>query len=106
MSYTTIYDTDNQSQVVVIEQLFRQRQIDYRIIDDPEDASVPSGVRVQVRREQVGRAKDILKENGFLGNPRPGPGAQQTKSFWWYLFAGLLVVILVSVLINWYLDAD
>lgn len=103
MNYVTIYNTRNESEVVVIEQLFRQRQIEYRIINEPANNPVLEGKKVQVRDGQVDRAKGILKENGILGAPKPEPDSKETTRFWWFLLVALLAVILVSVLINWFL---
>lgn len=104
MNYITIYTTRNKNEEVVIEQFFRQRQIDYRILKAPISPAVPEGAKVQVVGKDVERAKNVLKENGILGRPQPAPESKQTTGFWWYFLFVLLAVIVASVLINWFWD--
>lgn len=103
MNYVTIYNTRNENEAIVIEQLFRQRQIDYRIINEPANNPVHEGKKVQVKEDQTEQAKGILKENGFFGTPKPEPDSKEVTKFWWFLLIALLAVIVVSVLINWFL---
>ena len=101
MEYTTIFTTLQQNQVVIIRHLFKEYGLDFRVLDQSVDNAIPAGVRVQVVHNQVGKAKETLKENGFFGTPEPKPEGKIMRRFWLYLLLGLLVLIIVSVLLNW-----
>lgn len=100
MKYVTIYDTPQQNRVTIIRHLFTEHQLDFRIFDESTNSAIPVGVRVQVREDQVERARNILRDNGFLGTPMPRPQDNENKRFWIFLLFALLAVIIVSFFIN------
>lgn len=100
MKYTTIYTTPSKNQVPVIRHLFEEHQIDHRIFDEPKNDSLPEGTKVQVINEQVNKAKDILKENGFYGTPEPYPDSRTISKFWIFLTLALFLVIIISIVVN------
>lgn len=101
MKYITIFDTPRQNQIAIIRHLFEENQIKFRILDEATNTAIPVGVRVQVVENQVLRAKNILKENGFYGTPEPEANSALNYRFFWYLFLALLLIIIISGLINW-----
>lgn len=100
MVYFTIYNTSNQNKVHILKRLFEEHQIDHRVLKDLENSAVPVGFKIQVSREQGERAKDILKEHGFLGTPGPLPDAHILSRFWIYLTLALFLIIVISILIK------
>ena len=105
MEYTTVFTTLQQNQVVIIRHLFKEHGLDFRILDQPVDNAIPAGVRVQVVHTQVGKAKEVLKENGFFGTPEPKPEGKIMRRFWLYLVLGLFLLIIISILLNWYINS-
>jgi hypothetical protein len=103
MKYITIFDTPKQNQVTIISHLFKENQIDYRILNEATNNAIPVGKSVQVMDNQVEKAKNILKENGFYGTLEPKPTSEVNYRFLWYLFFALLLIVVISALINWYL---
>lgn len=103
MKYVTVFDTLRQNQVTIIRNLFEANQINFRILDEATDSAIPVGVRVQVIENQVLQAKNILKENGFYGTPEPEPDSALNYRFLWYLLFALILIVIISALINWYL---
>lgn len=100
MKYETIYQTLHDSRILIIRQLFEEHKIKFRILNEATNNAIPVGKRVQVPADQIGRAKDVLKQHGFLGTPRPEPGTGENKRYWLFLVLALLLVILFSILIN------
>ena len=103
MKYITIFDTPRQNQVAIIRNLFEANQIKFRVLDEATNTAIPVGVRVQVIEDQVLTAKNILKENGFYGTPEPEPDSALNYRFLWYLLLALILIIVISAIINWYL---
>lgn len=103
MNYVTVWETPQQNQLILVKSIFEQNNLNYRFLDEGANTNFPVGVRVQVEENQAEKARKILKENGFIGTIEPKPEAGVATSFWWYLFLALLVVIIVSAFINWYL---
>ena len=101
MKYITVFDTPQQNQITIIRHLFEQHQIDFRIFDESTNAAIPVGVTVQVEENQVEKARSLLKENGFMGTPTPGPEGSENKNYWIFLVVALLAIIAVSILVNW-----
>lgn len=100
MKYVTIYHARRPNQAFIIKSLFEEHNLNFRILEESTNSAIPEGKRVQVVEEQLKKAKDILKQNGFLGTPEPEPGTGQNKRYWVILFLALLLVILFSILIN------
>lgn len=103
MKYVTVFDTQRQNHVTIIRNLFEANQINFRILDEATNSAIPVGVRVQVIENQVLQAKNILKENGFYGTPEPEPDSALNYRFLWYLLFALILIVIISALINWYL---
>lgn len=103
MRYISIYDSAERNEISIIKNLFEQHQVDYRVLDEVANDTLPLGVRVQVLEEHGDLARAVLTENGFLG-PRQDKVERVTKTrFWIYLGLALLAVIVAAVLINWFM---
>lgn len=100
MSYFTIYNTSQETRIIILKQLFEEHSIKYRVLKDQKDSAVPVGFRVQVTEEQGERAKNILKEHGFLGTPQPAPDSHLLSRFWIYLTMALFLIVIISILIK------
>lgn len=100
MGYFTIYNTSRQNKVLILKQLFEEHQIDYRVLKDIQNSAVPVGYKIQVIEEQGERAKNILKEHGFLRIPEPAPDSHMLSKFWIYLTMALFLIIVISVIIK------
>lgn len=100
MKYETIYHTPHEHRVIIIRQLFEEHKINFRILNEATNAPIPVGKRVQVPVDQLEQAKNLLKEHGFLGSPKPDPETNENKRHWIILFLALLLVILFSIIIN------
>lgn len=104
MSYTTVYESAARSEIAIIRNLFDQDEIDFRVFDESTNDTFPLGVRIQVADEDLEKAMNILKENGFLGEPEETAQPVTKTRFWTYLFLALFVVVIVAVLINWFMN--
>lgn len=100
MEYVTIYHARRPNHAVIIKNLFEDHNLKFRILEETTNSAIPVGKRVQVLEDQVEKAKDILKQNGFLGTPEPEPESGQNKKYWIILVLALFLVILFSILIN------
>lgn len=103
MNYVTVWETPRQNQLIILKSIFEQNNIKYRFLDEGTNTNFPVGVRVQVQESQAREARKLLEENGFVGTLEPRPDSGIATSFWWYLFLALLVIIIVSALVNWYM---
>lgn len=104
MSYTTVYESADRSEINIIRNLFEQEELDFRVFDESTNDTLPLGVRIQVADEQLENAMAILNQNGFLGETENQPQAVSKTRFWIYLFLALLFVIIVAILINWFMN--
>lgn len=104
MSYTTVYESSARSEIAIIRNLFDQDDIEFRIFDESTNDTFPLGVRIQVADYDLEKAMNILKVNGFLGEPGEAAQPVSKSRFWTYLFLALLIVIIVAVLINWFMN--
>lgn len=100
MSYFTIYTTSRQTKIIILKQLFEEHRVDYRVLKEPKNSAVPVGFRVQVTEKHGERAKNILKNHGFLGTPEPAPDSHMLSRFWIYLSMALFLIVIISILIK------
>ena len=101
MPYTTIWESRQQNQLVLVKNIFEQNNIDYRFLDENSNTNFALGVRVQVAQGQEEKAGAILRENGLIKDPSPTGGRVAPLRFWIWLFVALLIVVIVAFLINW-----
>lgn len=102
MDYTTIWETREQNQLILVKNIFEQNNIDYRMLGENLNTNFPLGVRIQVAHGQEEKAGALLRENGFIQDPSPGGEKVSPTKFWVWLFIALLVIIIVAILINGY----
>lgn len=100
MEYITIYHARRPSHAAIIKNLFEQHNLKFRVLEESTNSAIPVGKRVQVMEDQVEAAKNILKQNGFLGINEPEQESGQKNKYWIILFLALLLVILFSIIIN------
>ncbi len=100
MNYTTIWETSQQNELILLKNIFEQNNIDYKFLDENTNNNFATGVRIQVARGQEEKAGAILRENGFLNDPSPGGQKVTQTRFWVWLVVALLIVIIASIVIN------
>lgn len=103
MSYSTIYRTARQNQVILIKGIFEQNNLDYRILEESNPADFPPDVKVQVKNSDESRALALLKENGLLSNSANSQSSVAISRFWLWLVIALLAIITASFFINFFL---
>lgn len=100
MKYTTIWETTQQNQALLLKNIFEQNNIKYRFLDENSNTNFSLGVRIQVAQGQEAKAGAILRENGFVENPSSGGGQNVPAKYWVWLIIALLAIIVASVIIN------
>lgn len=100
MSYTTIYETSQQNQVMLLKNIFEQNNVRYKILDESTNTNFAIGARVQVHKNDVKRAEGLLRENGYIEDPDPGEGSVSMARFWLWLVIALVCLIVAAFLIN------
>lgn len=100
MSYSTIYETSQQNQVILLKNIFEQNNVRYKILDESTNTNFPIGVRVQVHENDLQRAEGLLRENGFLKDPLPGRNKISMTKFWIWFVVALLFLVVAAFFIN------
>ena len=100
MNYVTVWETAQQNQLVLLRNLFEQENLDFRILDQNTNNNFATGARVQVEEKDKTRAEAVLRDNGFLKARTVIRNEASGKSFWMWLFAALLLLIIAAALIN------
>lgn len=100
MSYKTIFETPEQHQVIIIKNIFETNNINYRFLDETTNVNFPLGVRVQVKENEASKAEALLRQNGFLNDPRSGRSAVSVSKLWMWIVVGLIILIIASVWIS------
>ncbi len=115
MKFITIYRTLDRTEISIIKHQFEQEEIDYQVNGEATNDSAGvaglggGGMTVQVREEQVEKAKQILTQNGFLGEYKKFESTGRKKSpvnKGLLIILALLVVILAVFLVVWFMDVD
>ncbi len=100
MSYTTIYETSQHSQIVLFRNIFEQNNVRYKILDETTNTNFPIGVRVQVFSGDFKRAEGLLKENGFLTDPIQDQNSISKSKFWLWFIIAIVCLVIAAFLIN------
>ncbi|MHA6279251.1 putative signal transducing protein [Salinimicrobium sp. CAU 1759] len=100
MSYTTVYETSAQNQIILLKNIFEQNNVRYKMFDETGNTNFALGVRVQVHNNDIKRAEALLRENGFLEDPAPGQSSVSMAKFWLWLVIALVCLIFAAFLIN------
>ncbi len=100
MSYTTVFETSAQNQIILLKNIFDQNNVRYKVLDESMNTNFPLGVRVQVHNNDMKRAEALMRENGFLEDPAPGEGSVSMAKFWLWLVIALVCLIFAAFLIN------
>jgi hypothetical protein len=100
MSYTTVYETSQQNQIILLKNIFEQNNVRYKMLDETGNTNFALGVRFQVHNEDIKRAEALLRENGLLQDPAPGQTSVSMAKFWLWLVIALIFLIVAAFLIN------
>ena len=112
MEFITIYTGDDQAEISIIKHLLEENNIDHTVLGETTASSAGigatgnGGMRIQVPKDEVDHAKEVLLETGFLGNWQKGRLKKQTtyRFKWVLIFLAALVLVLVAFLIMWFMN--
>lgn len=100
MSYSAIFETSAQNQIILLKNIFEQNNVRHRIFDEAANTNFALGVRIEVHDNDKKRAEALLRENGFLEDPAPGQSSVSMAKFWLWLVITLVCLIFAAFLIN------
>lgn len=114
MQYITVYRTFDSGELSIIRHRFEDEDLDFKILDEATNSAAgiagmgANGVRIQVIEPQVATARKYLKELGFTGatmvdrsNEPKNPARK-----WIVILLAILILILVSFLIMWFMNPN
>lgn len=109
MEYSTIYRSQDSSEIAIIKHLFEDHEIDHKVLGEVTSGVIAgagvTGTRIQVREDQLDRAKEVLVESGFLGHRKASRAGRPAVSKWVLVFLAVLVLVIVALLITWFMNA-
>lgn len=121
MEYITIFTSNDRTEVSLIKHLFEDNNVPYNVLGETTNDSAGiagsgiTGMRVQVPKDKVDEAKEVLLENGFLGKlkkertERVEIGRRRSPpviSRWILFFLAALVLIVVALIIVYFMNPD
>ncbi len=111
MQYITVYRTFDSGELSIIRHRFEDEDLDFKILDEATNSAAGiagmggTGVRIQVINSQTAKARKYLKELGFTGITI-GDSSKEPKNparKWIVILLAILILILVSFLIMWFM---
>lgn len=109
MDFYTIYSTKDEQEVSILENVYNEENIEFRILG-PENIS--SGeedpIRIQVAEKDREKARELLEQTGFLrqGTLHSQKPIRSGGKKWILIFLAALVLILVAILITWFMNVE
>ena len=103
MSYSAIFETSAQNQIILLKNIFEQNNVRYRILDEAANTNFALGVRIEVHDNDKKRAEALLRENGFLDGSASKESAVSMSKFWLWLVIALICVIFAAFFINMFM---
>ena len=105
MNYVTIYSTKDLNEIAVLERVYGEEGIDYRVEggNGPEDAK-----RIQVAGSDKAKARELLDQTGFLtASQAHAPVRRRMKGKKWILiFLAAFILIIVAVVILMFMNVE
>ena len=110
MDYFTVYSTKDPAEVSVLQNLYEEEKINFRIVEQERLSGETENpvIRFQVSEENKTKAKDLLDQTGFLraGTPAaPAPKRMPGKK-WILVFLALIIVVIVAFIIVWFMNTQ
>ena len=117
MEFTTIFSSPDRTEISLIKHLFEEHKVTHNILGEATNDSSGvagsgiMGMRVQVPKDQVDRARSVLVKNGFLGNVKKDHvnidiGKRRRRpviSRWILIFLAALVLVIVALLVMYFM---
>ena len=115
MGYITVYRTLDSTEISLIRHKFEDESLDFQVLDEHTNAAAGvagiggEGMRIQVEESQKNKAKEYLRELGFLNEKKADKSLETQpggRSKWVAILFAALVVIIIIFIIVWFMDAS
>lgn len=97
MEYITIYSTKDKNEIAVLERVYTEEGLRYRVENPKEEVK-----RIQVAKEDKTKARELLEQTGFLSlGQTHSPAPQRRGGKRWiliFLAAFILVIVIATIL--------
>lgn len=109
MNFTTIYSSTDKSEISILENLFRDEGIEYRIQQDRHEAEANRDQvekRIQVPEEDRERARELLDQTGFLRVGDSGVDVQPKRrpGRWVFFALAALILVIIAIILGWFMN--
>ena len=105
MEYITIYSTKDKNEVAVLERVYSEEGIKYRVDDTDEIEQVK---RIQVAERDKNKARELLEQTGYLAASNahsPVRGGRSRKK-WIFIFLAAMIIIIVAIAIMMFMNVE
>jgi hypothetical protein len=105
MDYITIYSTKDKNEIDVLQRVYSEEGIDYRLDDTDEIGEVK---RIQVADEDKSRARELLDQTGFLtaSHAHAPVHRRMPGKKWIFIFLAAFIIIIVAMVILMFMNVE
>lgn len=105
MDYFTIYSTKDKNEIAVLERVYGEEGIDYRLDDTDETGEVK---RVQVADRDKTKARELLDQTGFLAASQAHAPVRRRMpgKRWILIFLAVFILIIVALVILMFMNVE
>lgn len=105
MEYITVYSTKDKNEIAVLERVYTEEGIDFRVDDTDEVGQVK---RMQVVDEDKTRARELLDQTGFLTASQAHAPVRRRMpgKKWIFIFLAAFIIIIVAIAILMFMNVE
>lgn len=105
MEYVTIYSTKDDNEIAVLQRVYREEGIDFRV---QETDSVGEVKRIQVAEDDKARARELLDQTGFLSASQAHAPVRRRSAGkkWIFIFLAALVIVIAIMAILMFMNVE
>ena len=107
MEFISIYSTQDDNEISILEDLFRKEGLTYEVHSSPTgDTGKPLQKRILVAAEDRDRARELLDQTGFHAVQHQSRLKSVKSKKLILIFLALLILVIVAIIIAWFMNVE
>lgn len=105
MDFITIYSTEDDNEISILENIFREQGVKYQVHKAPTgNTSRPLQKSLLVAHADREKAKELLDQTGFLDVKQYHRNRRKGGKKFILIFLAFLILVVIGILITWFMN--
>ncbi|NJY61196.1 DUF2007 domain-containing protein [Salinimicrobium sp. CDJ15-81-2] len=107
MEFISIYSTQDDNEISILEDLFRGEGLNYEVHTVPTgDTGKPLQKRILVAADDREKARELLDQSGFIAVQHHSRTRRVKSKKLILVFLALLILVIVAIVITWFMNVE